>query len=82
MILRDPVPQDVSTEYAELAEGVQGADTPPWVGMMLVMEIRSYARNVPVTVGESAEDVLSIGIDLAAPPTFPHWAQQVLPPGS
>jgi hypothetical protein len=49
---------------------------------MLAMEIRSYARDVPVTVGESAEDLLSIGIDPAAPTTFPDWAQQILPPGS
>ncbi|WP_206743402.1 hypothetical protein, partial [Streptomyces graminilatus] len=82
VVLRDTVPQDVSTEYAELAQGVQGADIPPWVGLMLAMEIRSYTRDVPVTVGEIAEDVLSIGIDPAAPTTFPAWAQQTLPHGS
>ncbi|MDX2710116.1 hypothetical protein PV350_46160 [Streptomyces sp. PA03-6a] len=35
VILREPVPADISTEYAELTEGVLGPDLPPWVGMLL-----------------------------------------------
>ncbi|UXY32382.1 hypothetical protein [Streptomyces sp. HUAS TT20] len=82
VILRDPVPAEVDLPYAELTEGLLGEDLPAWLGLMMAMEIRSYARDVPVTVGESSEDILSIGIDPAAPTTFPEWAQQVVPPES
>jgi hypothetical protein len=82
VVLRDPVPRDISTEYAELTEGVLGPDIPPWVGLMLAMKLRSYTRDVPVTVGESTSDILSIGIDLTAPTTFPEWAHQAIPPES
>jgi len=82
VILRDPVPLGTTTEYTELSKGVLGPDLPPWLGPMLAMEIRSYTRDVLVTVGRSADDVLSIGIDPSAPTTFPDWAQQIFPPGS
>ncbi|SEE85380.1 hypothetical protein SAMN05216483_6801 [Streptomyces sp. 2131.1] len=82
VILRDPVPHDVDTKYAELTEGVLGPDLPPWLGLMLAGEIRSYSRDVPVTVGRDFADVMSIGIDPSAPTTFPAWAHQVIPPGS
>lgn len=82
VVLRDPVPQDVSTEYADLTEGVLGPDLPPWLGLMLAAELRSYTRDVPVTVGRDAQDVMSIGIDPSAPTTFPAWAHQIIPPES
>ncbi|MFD6149436.1 hypothetical protein [Streptomyces sp. NPDC060243] len=81
VIMRDPVPVGIDTKYAELTEGILGPDLPPWAGLVLAAQIRSYVRDVPVTVGKDVNDVLSIGIDPSAPTTFPAWAQQVIPPG-
>ncbi|MET9109592.1 hypothetical protein [Streptomyces zhihengii] len=49
---------------------------------MLAAKLRSYTRDVPVTVGRDAGDVMSIGIAPSAPTTFPAWAHQTIPPGS
>lgn len=77
VLLREPVPRDISTEYAEITEGVLGPDLPPWVGMLLYQELHVVSRDVPVSKGASA---LSIGVDVKAPTSLPAWADQTITP--
>lgn len=77
VVLREPVPADISTEYASVLEGVTGLDLPPWVGMLLAGQLHAASRDVPVTAGE---DPLSIGIDPTAPTVLPAWAHQIITP--
>lgn len=79
VIVRDPVPAGVPTEYAELAKGVLGPDLPAWLGLMLGQQLHSASRDVPCTAGE---DPMSIGIDPSAPTTYPAWAHQIIEPAS
>jgi hypothetical protein len=78
VILREPVPRDIATTYAPAWEGVLGPDLPPWLGAMLDQRLHAAVRDVPVSAGE---DPLSIGIDPAAPTTYPEWAQRIINPG-
>jgi hypothetical protein len=60
VLLHQPVPFGINTEYAGLTKGVLGPDLPSWLGMMLDGKIRAASRDVPVTVGS---DFLTAGID-------------------
>jgi hypothetical protein len=77
VILREAVPRDIATGYADVAQGVLGQDLPAWLGMLLAGRLHAGTRDVPVTSGD---DPMSIGIDPAAPATFPEWAHQVITP--
>ena len=77
VLLRDPIPAGISTEYAELTKGVLGPNLPPWLGAMLEGAIRSAVRDVPVTAGTNP---LSVGIDpTALTGSIEAWAHQLLP---
>ncbi|RCV53455.1 hypothetical protein [Marinitenerispora sediminis] len=73
VVVREPVPGDIDTSYANPATGVTGEDLPPWMRLLLAGQLHLATRDVPVSSGRSAMDV---AIDAAAPTTLPEWAQQ------
>jgi hypothetical protein len=79
VVLREPVPHDISTEYAAVAEGVLGPDLPPWLGQLLAGQLHAATRDVPVSCGQ---DPLSISIDPSAPTSLPGWAHQIITPAA
>ncbi|MFB8199357.1 hypothetical protein [Kitasatospora purpeofusca] len=78
-VVLEPVPADISTEWAELTEGALGPDLPPWLSMMLFAKLHVVTRDVPVTSGTGVAD---IGMVVGAPTTLPAWAhQEIVPEG-
>ncbi|MFI1203562.1 hypothetical protein ACH4VR_29720 [Streptomyces sp. NPDC020883] len=78
VMVLDPVPTGVSTEYAAMAEGVLGPDLPPWLGLMLAAKLRCATRDVPCGSGTSVTSGL---MDPSASTTdITAWAHQMVEP--
>lgn len=75
VLLQQSVPADIDTSYADLAQGVRGADLPPWLPMMVGGALKFAMREVPVTFGGGPAD---IGVVLEHHHSVATWAEQLV----
>ncbi|MEV0733992.1 hypothetical protein [Polymorphospora sp. NPDC050346] len=77
VLIREPVPRDISTEWASLSQGVRGPDLPPWGGRLIVRELTAAWRDVPVSSGPGLLDIMVMP---SAPTGLDGWADQMITP--
>ncbi|MGW2539284.1 hypothetical protein ACWC5I_00030 [Kitasatospora sp. NPDC001574] len=79
VVVLDPVPADISSEWAERTEGMFGLDLPPWLALLFARQLHAVIRDVPVTSGDG---LASMGMVVGAPTALPAWAhQEIIPAG-
>ena len=75
VVAREPLPEGRFSDDSPIGEGIVGM--PGWVGEILATKIHSAVRDVPVSVGTGAMDVM---IDPSAPTNYPAWAHRIMTP--
>jgi len=58
VLVLEPLPMDISTEYTRIETGVDGVDLPAWVPGLLMQQYKAASRDVPVSSGGDIADVM------------------------
>lgn len=74
--LLDPVPRDIATDYAAIAQGVPDSDLPPWTKNLMVGLLCAAIREVPVSADTGVTDWMMINEN---PGTLRAWADVITP---